>query len=625
MIPETFKTSSKHSIILRTLLGFTLIVGFNLLSMLASMYLSESVSGDAEAINRAGSLRMQSYRLAVHLTAEEPVPASINLPKDRQISGLVQEFNDSLISGSLCKALRTNPQLNELYSQAVDKWENLMLPLIEQEPPQRRAFNFEVPLFVALLDEFVNELQLESERKLSYIRALQITSLFITVLTAFVITYSSHNKIVLPLQRLMAMARRIGKGNFTESVTISGNNELSLLAQTLNTMSIELSSLYQNLENKVQLKTGELSQSNSNLALLFHVAKKLYKTTDDPVPTIDCLLNDVCTTVGVDSVSMCLFQPEDDGSKAHTTLTTDQRGLPSYCAKSNCKDCQLFKPSSNQDIFIFNVKTESATFGTLHVQTLEGKPLDDRQIQIFTTLADFFAVALNLNKLGNKQARIALMEERAVIARELHDSLAQALSYQKIQLALLKKQLSSNRPPQDIAATIEEIQDGVSSAYRHLRELLSTFRMKLNIPGLSAGIQATIDEFSRYTDIALTLDYGLQHCPLTPNEEIHCLQIIREAVSNVIKHADASTCHIKLHQDDRGVIHIHIEDNGIGFDPDIDYSGHYGLLILKERTQSLSGQIKINDLAPGTQVHVSFSPSYTYGYQKRNTANELYS
>lgn len=620
MFPDTIKASYKHSIILRTLLGFSLIIGFNLLSMLGSMYLSESIGGDAEAINRAGSLRMQSYRLSVHLNARESGPASINLPPGSQLDELIEEFSRSIQSRSLSRAITGNARLRELYGKATAKWQNLMRPLIEQEPPQRRAFNFEVPPFVALLDEFVHELQLASERKLSYIRAFQISSLFITVLTAFVITFSSHNKLVVPLQQLIAMAQRIGKGNFEGCSSIAGNNELGLLAKTLDTMNLELSGLYKNLEDKVETKTEELSQSNSNLALLFNIAKRLYKTTDDPVPAIDELLDEIRQTLGVHSVSICLFQPEDGSSKAHTILTSEVTGIPSYCVSPNCNDCLMFKPGHQQLIHAFTIQTESITFGTLHVQTIDDQPLSDWQERIFTTLADFFAVALNLNKLGSKQARIALMEERAVIARELHDSLAQALSYQKIQLALLKKQLSAQYPPETIETTIEEIQDGLSSAYRHLRELLSTFRMRLDVSGLAAGIQATIDEFSRYSDLELSLRYELQHCPLTPNEEIHCLQIVRESISNVIKHANARQCRVTLYQDGQGTAHILVEDDGVGFDPSADYSGHYGLLILKERTESLSGNLSIMTMDPGTRVHVRFTPTYTYGHQKRKTS-----
>lgn len=622
MVINTFRASFKHSVILRTLIGFSLIIGFNLLSMLVSMYLSESIRGDAEAINRAGSLRMQSYRLATHLGTSEQSPFRINLPQPGQLETLVDEFNRAIDANALHRAIKGNERLIELYQQASTRWHTLMRPLIEQQPPQRRAFNFEIPLFVELLDDFVHELQLASERKLSYIRAFQISSLFITVLTAFVITISSHNQLVIPLQKLIGLARRIGKGNFEGRANLTAHNELGLLAQTLDTMSVELSGLYRNLEDKVETKAAELRQSNSNLALLFDTAKRLYKTTDDPIPAIAELLDSIRDTLGVQSVSICLFQTDDaTGQQAHTILSTEPDGQPAYCVSPNCGNCLMFDGERiPQPMHTFDIQAESITFGTLHVLADSAAPLEDWQIQIFTTLADFFAVALNLNKLGGRQARIALMEERAVIARELHDSLAQALSYQKIQLALLKKQLSADYPREAVEATISGIQGGLSAAYLHLRELLSTFRMKLDKPGLAAGIKATLEEFSRYSGLQLSLNYELGHCPLTPNEEIHCLQIIREALSNVIKHANAHHCSVTLYQDPRGMAHIQIDDDGIGFDSERDFSGHYGLSILKERTGSLAGSMNILTRHPGTRIHVQFMPAYTYGQRRTTTS-----
>ena len=137
-----------------------------------------------------------------------------------------------------------------------------------------------------------------------------------------------------------------------------------------------------------------------------------------------------------------------------------------------------------------------------------------------------------------------------------------------------------------------------------------TFRIKLDQPGLASAVQATVQEFGRHSDIDIQLKYALEHCPLTPNEEIHCLQIIREALSNVIKHAQASQCQLGLYQDKEGYIHIIIDDDGIGINSEDSRDGHYGLKILTERAESLSGSIYIGPLAKGTRVHAQFLPDY---------------
>lgn len=618
--PHEFQISFRRSVILQTLIAFSLVIFFNLLSMLAGMYLSESIRGDAEAINKAGSLRMQSYRLAL----------AINVGPDSQlglraIQDYIEEFDRTVHSRSLVQAVKSKEDLNHAYSQIVGRWKSLMRPLLEQEPPQKRAYSHEVPLFVNSLDNFVHQLQLASERKLSYIRGLQISALFTTILLALFVILNSHTRLVVPLLKIIAHSKSIGKGNlgqkFDLSSKINDKNELGLLAKTLDMMAIELSGLYTSLEHKVDNKTFELKRSNDSLKLLFNTAKNLYKTADDPVPALADLLPPIKRTLHCKSVTLCLFNlNEKDTRKAHTILTTHQHERPLHCQYPDCLDCPALESGDQPDnMHSFVLTAEGTCFGYLQVETEKQQGLDESQQQLLTTLADFFAVALNLNTQGQKQARIALMEERAVIARELHDSLAQALSYQKIQLALLKKQLTSGQDETVLLATFNDLQAGLSAAYRQLRELLSTFRLKLDQPGLAASIEATIKEFSRHTPVTIHFDSQIKHCPLTPNEELHSLQIIREALSNVIKHADADNCRISLHQDPDGTVHLLVEDDGIGIDLSDNRFGHYGLSILQERSQSLSGQLEITALQPGTRIHVHFTPQYIFNQTGRAT------
>src|SRR5690606_27742721 len=118
-----------------------------------------------------------------------------------------------------------------------------------------------------------------------------------------------------------------------------------------------------------------------------------------------------------------------------------------------------------------------------------------------------------------------LVHERTVIARELHDSLAQALSYLKIQVARLNRALAKDDKEtlQDVST---ELQEGLSSAYRQLRELLTTFRLKVDGPGLLSTLQTSVKQLSEQSEMHISLDYTLSNLPLTPNEEIHLLQII---------------------------------------------------------------------------------------------------
>ena len=432
------------------------------------------------------------------------------------------------------------------------------------------------------------------------------------MLIAFVLIYGLHNNLATPLRSLTKLARDIGKGDFSGEVQIPGETELSLLARTLNQMSKELASLYADMEQKVDDKTAALTRSNATLQLLFNSARMLYSQPDDPSQMMGSLLAKMQQILGTGPISLCLNRSAEAGS--HTAMTSRDLRPPEYCKLPQCGTClvnQTGRLPSGEELISFELRSGPDDLGSLRVAHPPGQPLEAWQTLLLTTLADLFAASLSLAQLGQKQARLALMEERAVIARELHDSLAQALSAQKLQLARLKRLMHKDSSPAQLDDSVQQIDQGLNAAYRQLRELLTTFRIKVNEPELKPALQATIEEFGANSGLHIESDFQLDHCPLTPNEEVHCLQIIREALSNVVKHAEAEHCWLRLTQDDSGTIHVRIEDDGIGIEPEGQRAGHYGLIILQERASSLNGRISI-DRRPGggTLVHLAFPPVY---------------
>lgn len=117
-------------------------------------------------------------------------------------------------------------------------------------------------------------------------------------------------------------------------------------------------------------------------------------------------------------------------------------------------------------------------------------------------------------------------------------------------------------------------------------------------------------EFGERGEVTIELDNRLQHVPLSPNEEIHVLQIVREALSNVVRHSQAQRAWVRLSSQADGQVSITVEDDGVGFDPQQNRSGHYGLTIMQERGQTLGSQLRFEARAPhGTRVLFSFVPT----------------
>ncbi len=164
-------------------------------------------------------------------------------------------------------------------------------------------------------------------------------------------------------------------------------------------------------------------------------------------------------------------------------------------------------------------------------------------------------------------------------------------------------------PPQKIEETLDELREGLNSAYRQLRELLTTFRLSLEQSSLEAALVKTVEEFAERGNLGIELDNRLAHIPLNPNEEIHILQIVREALSNVVRHAGASHAKVTLGEDADEQVCITVDDDGVGFDPAQSRNGHYGLSIMRERSQTLEASFSIAPREPQAPASACASPT----------------
>lgn len=241
-------------------------------------------------------------------------------------------------------------------------------------------------------------------------------------------------------------------------------------------------------------------------------------------------------------------------------------------------------------------------FGTAQECQLHGS-------QIAEAVGRHLALAIGGFCRMQEGRRVALIEERAAMARELHDSLAQSLSYMKIQVSRLRTLSERGDARDELASTAEALREGLNGAYRKLRELITTFRTQINARGLSAALAEALDEYGARSSVAMTLDNRLKSCRLTANEEFHIVQIVREALSNVVRHAGASQATVRLLPEGNGAIAITIEDDGLGFEPAADPRNQHGTAIMRERALSLDGALAITPRpGGGCCVAVRFCP-----------------
>ena len=275
----------------------------------------------------------------------------------------------------------------------------------------------------------------------------------------------------------------------------------------------------------------------------------------------------------------------------------------SYLELRTSDDWQLCEGSEQEALKMQNlpVLMQDTLYGELRWQSEAGTV----PVPLMKSVATMLGRGLYFNQAQKHYQQLLLMEERATIARELHDSLAQVLSYLRIQLTLLRHAVpEENAPAQTI---ISDFSRELNNAWHQLRELLTTFRLTLNHANLPGALQESLDSLQSQTQARLILDCRLSSLALDAQKQVHLLQIVREAVLNAIKHAQASEITVSCVTATDGTHSVNIRDNGIGIGEASEPPGHYGLNIMRERAGRLGGTLHFSQPPNGgTQVSVTF-------------------
>lgn len=581
------------SIISRINIALACIVTLALSTMVVSYWLSEKADSDAHAINVAGSLRMQTYRLAWLAQQHE----------QNSIEDAKQIFTESW-QHPVFQRFLDQPHILQNYRLAYEHWQKVS-PQLSNSTTHYNDISADLAEQVRLLDLLVSEIQKDAEHKVKAFRSVQVIAVLATIFLSIIVMYWLRVMVEEPLKELIRGARRIAQGDFTHRIIPQQQDELGTLANSFNKMNTAIGYMYGNLEKRVEEQTTELKQTNKTLNFLYKTAQKISEHSADNNDFSE-IITELRNITGLADIELCLFT--EQGSLPYLQLQAD--GDAEACAAKNCGEC-ITETLSRKDCAVLNfvLQRDRQKYGVLVVR-VENESLQLWQHHLVMTIADQLALALSLKSEEEQVRRLALMQERTVIARELHDSLAQALSYLKIQVTRLNKAISNeNREVmQDVSV---ELKNGLDAAYRQLRELLTTFRLKVDGSGLLSALHTTVSQLTEQSGLKIRLDYQLTNLPLSPSEEIHLLQIIREASQNAVHHSQGENVLISLQQNTDKRIYLSVEDDGIGIPDKAEKLNHYGLAIMQERSKHLYGEIKIQSRAEGgTGVYFSFAPEY---------------
>jgi signal transduction histidine kinase len=276
--------------------------------------------------------------------------------------------------------------------------------------------------------------------------------------------------------------------------------------------------------------------------------------------------------------------------------------------------------------------SREGVIGVLQAVDTEVDRFDETNLQLLESLAIAAAIAVTNARLFEEvqhgQERLQALSQRLVdaqeterlrIARELHDVIGQALTAVKINLQATQRLLDHTDATARIEQNLERVVANVDHTLQQVRDLSVDLRPALlDDLGLVPAVRWYLDRQSQQGNFVaqFSADPGLER-RLPPHLEIACFRIVQEALTNVMRHAQAQRVNIEMHERHKQLI-LHVIDDGVGFDVqqalrDTAHGASLGLLGMQERATLVGGKLEIVSMQEhGTTVSVRIPLLATY-------------
>jgi two-component system nitrate/nitrite sensor histidine kinase NarX len=583
-----------------------------LASIALTLWVTWQLEGGAAAVNEAGRLRMVTYRLA------------LDAPGSRAPG--VQVVDDTLALLS-----RGDPS-RPLFIPWSDDTRRRFDIVREHWPGLRIRWLAGTDVSRATADEFVadvDRLVAGIEQRLSHwtgvLRAFQFAMVAAAIASAVLLLYTSHLLVLEPLRRIGHGLASIRGGNFDARIEVAGSGEFAELSAGFNAMASRLSEQYRHLEARVAEKTAHLEVQRARLAALYEVSNFVARAD-----TLDQLARGFAAKVRAMARADAVAIRWSDEANGRSLLLA-QVGLPpalaglGQCLRTG--SCHCGQPPSDARITLVGkrelargwghcsragfdtlltvpVQLHQRALGELNLFFRSARTLDDEERSLLETTAGHLAGGIESLKTAAAEKEAAVANERTLLARELHDSIAQSLAFLKIQVSLLRDALERD----DASAaqhTLGEIDAGVRESYADVRELLVHFRTRANEDDIEPALRGTLKKFEHQTGLPARLEMQGHGVPLPPDVQVQVLHVLQEALSNVRKHAGATAVRVTVQQVPRW--RFVVADDGGGFDVHADPGeNHVGLRIMRERAAAVRASVDVRS-SPGGGTVVSLT------------------
>ncbi|GAB3650452.1 type IV pili methyl-accepting chemotaxis transducer N-terminal domain-containing protein [Ramlibacter alkalitolerans] len=584
-----------------------------LVSISLTLWVTWNMQGGAAAVNEAGRMRMQTYRLALvlHTTG--------NGDEARALARGFEESLALLEGGDPSRPLFVpwSPPSRARFTAVRTRWQALRARWLDGTPDPDLVQ--ESAGFVALVDGLVAAIEAQISRWTTVLQMFQLALVGLAITSAVLMFYSGYVFVLRPLAGLKKGLAAVQSGELRTRVEVDSGDEFGELAAGFNDMTRTLQSLYLDLEEKVREKTRRVEHERQRLADLYEVSAFVAEA-----PTLDALARGFAGHVRrIARADACAVRLRAEDPRrfvlvAHELLPDDLAAANACIESGACHCGEVTVQSQTRVIPIASAERPTlgycvrAGFTTVvsvpvriherllgEVNLFYRGPVDlsNEDRDLLDALASHFASALASQRAAALEREAAVAEERGLLARELHDSIAQALLFMKIQVGLLRQAAQRG----DHAAAergIAELETGVRDCYADVRELLLHFRTRTSEQDIEPALRTTLQKFEHQTGLPARLSMQGHGVPLAPDVQVQVLHILQEALSNVRKHARAR--HVELRVQPAPHWRFEVHDDGAGFDPQRPGADatRVGLRIMQERALRIGARVQVHS-APG--------------------------
>lgn len=595
-------------------------VGSALLSVVFTLLLSWRLEGASTAINDAGSLRMQTYRLAYMVG---------NHATERQINNQIKEFEQSLQKVSRTDAIHPllpaqRPQAYDLIqSMLVIDWQSNILPKLQKHT---LPTNIDLYRFAGNIDLFVQALENANEENTRWLRRFQMALILMILIAAGVMIKFHYSWIIRPLEALLDGVQTIGRGGFGVAIPTGYIQEFAQVSKGFNQMSAHLKTLYTDLEGLVARQTQDLARQNRDLEMLYQTTRDLHQT-HTPTKAAEEFLSRVIPAVSASAGSIRLldFERKRTDLVASTGLPADVQTAEQCSELEAClcghkdKGGEGGRPSENPSgqsacfydarnygnlpfvtghpgfarVSVFPILYKSEELGILTLYFSDGIELGENDDSLLRTLCGQLGVSIANSRFAQERSQLAVLQERNLIAQGLHDSIAQTLTFLNLQVQMLDSAYKAGEKEQ-MEENIRFLTDGVQECYDDVRELLLNFRTKISNKDFPEAVTSLLARFEQQTQIEVDTAWRDDGPSLNNDEQLQVIFILQESLSNIRKHAQAH--HVVVELDNRHDFTLRIRDDGVGFDTGRLKNmseAHVGLGIMQERARRINAVLSV--------------------------------